>query len=130
MIIPWPKIQDLPPEACAQLAPALVKLRSQSETLAQGARAAPGAGDVTPNHGKTWRFPWKTGENLGISMENWVIFVDVCSYYSSYEIFGMHRNEGYLKRSLVSPCQEWAITNQSDNLEVPHFQGDHQMKWI
>ena len=28
--------QDLSPEACAHLAPALVKLRDQSDTLAQG----------------------------------------------------------------------------------------------
>ena len=56
------KIQDLPPEACAQLAPALVKLRSQSETLAQGAQGAPLGG---------WGCHPKPWENLEISMENW-----------------------------------------------------------
>ncbi|CAL1163237.1 unnamed protein product, partial [Cladocopium goreaui] len=39
--------QDLPPEACAQLAPALVKLRSQSETLAQGLAKRLSACDLT-----------------------------------------------------------------------------------
>eukprot|EP00435_Cladocopium_sp_Y103_P003314 s1659_g1.t1 len=38
---------DLPPEACAQLAPALVKLRSQSETLAQGLAKRLSACDLT-----------------------------------------------------------------------------------
>ena len=57
------KHQDLPPEACAQLAPALVKLRSQSETLAQGV-FSDGKSQGVPmgNWGKPRGFPWKVGK--------------------------------------------------------------------